>query len=123
VLSALDVDRASPKGFLVSWTDDVIYRIEVDISEELVLAELTRSDDPVVESDRDWRPNPTTVGGYEARQMLRGGVGYSCRRSGRSRTVDRARLLVLAVGAHDRGECREPKIGAGTNIEVTEVAR
>lgn len=39
--------------------------IEENITEELTLAESSRPDDPLVESDLGWRPNPTNVKAYE----------------------------------------------------------
>jgi hypothetical protein len=52
-----------------------IDELEVSITDELVLAESSRPDDPVVESDRGWRPNPAEVKAYEARLLsLRGAV-------------------------------------------------
>lgn len=53
--------------------DFTIRQAEVNITEELTLAESSRPDDPVLESDRGWRPNPTAVKAYEARLLaLRG---------------------------------------------------
>ena len=52
-----------------------VTELEVNITEELTLAECSRPDDPVVESDRGWRPNPTNVKAYEARLLaLRGAL-------------------------------------------------
>lgn len=41
--------------------------IEENITEELTLAESSRPDDPLVESDLGSRPNPTNVTAYETR--------------------------------------------------------
>jgi hypothetical protein len=49
------------------WSDDFSDQLQVNITEELALAEASRPDDPIVESDRGWRPNPTGVKAYEAR--------------------------------------------------------
>jgi hypothetical protein len=55
--------------------DRRIDELEVSITDELVLAESSRPDDPVVESDRGWRPNPSEVKAYEARLLsLRGAL-------------------------------------------------
>ncbi len=43
--------------------------LEMDVTDELALAEASRPDDPVVESDAGWRPNPTEVKAYEARLL------------------------------------------------------
>jgi hypothetical protein len=43
--------------------------LEVAVTDELTLAESSRPDDPVVESDAGWRPNPTEVKAYEARLL------------------------------------------------------
>ena len=60
---------------MVRSEDFRIDELEVSITDELVLAESSRPDDPVVESDRGWRPNPTEVKAYEARLLsLRGAV-------------------------------------------------
>jgi hypothetical protein len=41
----------------------------------MALAESSRPDDPLVESDLGWRPNPTSVKAYEARLLtLRGAL-------------------------------------------------
>lgn len=55
-------------------SDDLaMHQLEVHITDELTLAESSRPNDPVVESDRGWRPNPTAVKAYEARLLaLRG---------------------------------------------------
>jgi hypothetical protein len=47
---------------MTRWTE-----FEVEITEEIALAESSRPDEPIVESDAGWRPNPTAVRGYEAR--------------------------------------------------------
>ena len=48
---------------------------EAEITEEIALAESSRPDEPIVESDAGWRPNPTAVAGYEARlRSLRGAI-------------------------------------------------
>ncbi len=49
------------------WSDDFSSQLEENIADELMLAESSRPDDPIVESDAGWRPNPTAVKGYEAR--------------------------------------------------------
>ena len=52
-----------------------VTELEVNISQELTLAESSRPNDPVVESDRGWRPNPTNVKAYEVRLLaLRGAL-------------------------------------------------
>jgi hypothetical protein len=58
------------------WSDEFsVYQLEVNITDELTLAESSRPDDPVVESDCGWRQNPTDVKGYEARlRTLRGAL-------------------------------------------------
>lgn len=43
--------------------------LEVAVTDELTLAESSRPDDPVVDSDAGWRPNPTEVKAYEARLL------------------------------------------------------
>jgi hypothetical protein len=43
--------------------------LEVAVTDELALAESSRPDDPVVESDAGWRPNPTEIKAYEARLL------------------------------------------------------
>jgi hypothetical protein len=43
------------------------HELELNITEELTLAESSRPDEPSVESDRGWRPNPTSVKAYEVR--------------------------------------------------------
>jgi hypothetical protein len=49
--------------------------LELTITDEMVLAESSRPDDPLVESDLGWRPNPTSVKAYEARLLtLRGAL-------------------------------------------------
>jgi hypothetical protein len=49
--------------------------LELTITEEMALAESSRPDDPLVESDLGWRPNPTSVKAYEARLLtLRGAL-------------------------------------------------
>jgi hypothetical protein len=49
--------------------------LEITITQEMTLAESSRPDDPVVESDRGWRPNPTAIKAYEARLLtLRGAL-------------------------------------------------
>jgi hypothetical protein len=51
------------------------HELEANITDEMALAESSRPDDPVVESDRGWRPNPTSVKAYEARLLaLRGAL-------------------------------------------------
>lgn len=49
--------------------DFVPYEIEEDTTAELAEAESSRPDDPLVESDAGWRPNPTDVRAYEARLL------------------------------------------------------
>jgi hypothetical protein len=49
------------------WSDDLRHQLEVNITDELALAESSRPDEPLVESDLGWRPNPTDVKDYEAR--------------------------------------------------------
>lgn len=47
----------------------------MNITDEMVLAQSSHPDDPVVESDRGGRPNPTSVKAYEARLLtLRGAL-------------------------------------------------
>ena len=49
--------------------------LEVQITDELALAESSRHEDPVVESDAGRRPNPTDVKAYETRLLtVRGTV-------------------------------------------------
>jgi hypothetical protein len=55
--------------------DAVTHQLEVQITDELTMAESSRPDDPVVKSDAGWRPNSTDVKAYEARLLsLRGAV-------------------------------------------------
>ena len=74
-----------------------IDELEVSITDELVLAESSRPDDPVVESDRGWRPNPTEVKAYEARLLsLRGAVEAGRgERTGRSEAVNESLTAVV----------------------------
>jgi hypothetical protein len=71
ITNLFDADGASDgtnrKDLLMPWSDDITRQLEVNIADELALAESSRPDDPVVESDCGWRPNPTAVKGYEAR--------------------------------------------------------
>jgi hypothetical protein len=51
------------------------HELEMTITDELTLAESSRPDDPLVESDSAWRPNPVDVKAYEVRLMtLRGAL-------------------------------------------------
>ncbi len=51
------------------------HQLEVLITDELAHVEASRPDDPLVDSDAGWRPNPTGVKAYEARlQSLRSAV-------------------------------------------------
>jgi hypothetical protein len=52
-----------------------MHELEVQITDELALAESSRPEDPVVESDAGRRPNPTDVKAYETRLLtVRGTV-------------------------------------------------
>ena len=52
-----------------------MHELEVQITDELTLAESSRPEDPVVESDAGRRPNPTDVKAYETRLLtVRGTV-------------------------------------------------
>jgi hypothetical protein len=74
-----------------------IDELEASVTEELVLAESSRPDDPVVESDCGWRPNPTEVKAYEARLLsLRGAVeARRGERTGHSEAVTESLTAVV----------------------------
>src|SRR6267143_5786709 len=79
-----------------------MHELEVQITDELALAESSRPEDPVVESDAGRRPNPTDVKAYETRLLTRARSSRSCggRRNGSGRSNGR-------VG--DSGQPRVPQ--------------
>ena len=56
----------------------IMHELEVQITDELALAESSRPEDPVVESDAGRRPNPTDVKAYETRLLTRARYSRSC---------------------------------------------
>lgn len=72
-----------------------IDRLELSITDELLLAESSQPDDPVVDSDRGWRPNPIEVKAYEARLLsLRGAI-----EAGRGHWTDHAEAVAGSLTA------------------------
>lgn len=55
--------------------EPVLDELRNQIAEELALVEASRPDEPVVDSDAGWRPNPVDVNAYKARLLaLRGAI-------------------------------------------------
>ena len=83
----------------------IMHELEVQITDELALAESSRPEDPVVESDAGRRPNPTDVKAYETRLLTVRGYSRSCGGGGTARAEVMAEsVTVVNLESHKARE-------------------